>query len=269
MDVVRFAPSPTGWLHVGHAFSAWFTDCAKGQGGTFLLRLEDIDTARVRPEYVQGIFDDLEWLGLTWPEPVLRQSERLPAYAEALEALRPWLYRCFCSRKDIAAAVTAPHGPGEHYPGTCRALRDSQARADAGEPFGWRLDTARAIDVTGPLKWFEDEVEHSVPALGDPILARRDHLASYHLCCVVDDAYQGVTLVTRGDDLRPATHIHRLLQALLGLPTPRYRHHGLVLDEHEKRLAKRDGATSLRELRARGLSPGDVLSMAQGALRRT
>lgn len=266
MDVVRFAPSPTGWLHVGHAYSAHYTDQARGDG-VFLLRLEDIDSARVRPEYVDGIFEDLAWLGLQWPEPVLRQSERMSAYAEALEQLRQggWLYRCFCSRKEIAAAVAAPHGPGEEYPGMCRGITEaeSERRAAYGEPFGWRLDTVRALTHTGPLTWNERGVVQAVPTIGDPILARRDSPTSYHLSCVVDDAYQGITLVTRGEDLKPSTHIHRLLQALLGLPTPNYDHHPLVLDEHGHRLAKRDASTSVRDLRSQGLSAEDVLKMAR------
>jgi glutamyl-Q tRNA(Asp) synthetase len=258
--ITRFAPSPTGALHLGHAFSAIQAhDRARQEGGTFLLRIEDIDGGRSRPEHVQGIFDDLGWLGLSWDGPVMRQSERLDAYAAALDRLREagLLYPCFCTRADIAASLSAPHGSGGAvYPGTCRGL-DATVRSIrmANEPHAWRIDMARAVAAAGPgdLLW-QDELSGAVVAdplaLGDVVLARKDAPASYHLAVTVDDAAQGVTHIVRGRDLFEATHVHRLLQELLGLPVPLYRHHALLTDAAGNRLAKRNGAPTLASLHA-------------------
>lgn len=259
--VTRFAPSPTGRLHLGHAFSALTAfRFADAHGGRFLLRIEDIDIGRCRSEFVDGIFEDLAWLGLTWEAPVRRQSEHMEDYAAALARLQAAgvVYPCFCTRADIAAAATAPHGAQPLYPGTCRAL-DAQTRAGRmAEPHAWRLDVARAAAITGPLSW-HDAVQGEIAATpeteGDVVLARKDAGTSYHLSVTVDDALQGITDVVRGEDLFSATHIHRLLQALLGLPTPRYHHHALLTGPDGKRLAKRDRAETLAELRARGIPP--------------
>jgi glutamyl-Q tRNA(Asp) synthetase len=271
MIVTRFAPSPTGYLHLGHAHSAltgWHR--ARAESGRFLLRIEDIDPARCRPEFEAAILEDLAWLGLDWDGPVRRQSEHLDDYRAALERLQGLglLYPCFCSRKDIAAATAAPHGPeGPVYRGTCRNLpaglvAERQAR---GDPYALRLDVAKARAMTGPLN-FEDEREGLVAAdpetLGDVVLARRDAPASYHLCVTVDDHLQGVTLVTRGVDLFHATHIHRLLQAVLDLNVPTYAHHLLLTNAAGERLSKRDGAVSLQMLRRAGRSAADVRAMA-------
>lgn len=271
MIVTRFAPSPTGLLHLGHAHSAltgWAR--ARAESGRFLLRIEDIDPARCRPEFEAAILEDLAWLGLDWDGPVRRQSEHLSDYATALDQLRgPGLiYPCFCSRKDIAAAIAAPHGPeGPIYPGTCRTLPADlvRERQERGDPYALRLDVAKALARTGPLT-FTDEREGIVAAnpgsLGDVVLARRDAPASYHLCVTLDDHLQGVTLVTRGVDLFHATHIHRLLQAILGLNTPTYAHHLLLTNAAGERLSKRDGAASLQALRRSGLSAAQVRAMA-------
>jgi len=271
MIVTRFAPSPTGLLHLGHAHSAlagWVR--ARAESGRFLLRIEDIDPARCRPEFEAGILEDLAWLGLDWDGPVRRQSEHLADYAAALDQLRGMglLYPCFCSRKDIAAAIAAPHGPeGPIYPGTCRTLPADLARTrqERGDPYALRLDIAKALARTGPLT-FTDERDGVVAAnpesLGDVVLARRDAPASYHLCVTLDDHLQGVTLVTRGTDLFHATHIHRLLQAILGLNTPTYAHHLLLTNAAGERLSKRDGAASLQALRRSGLSAAQVCAMA-------
>ena len=271
----RFAPSPTGPLHLGHvaaALAAWRT--AQDAGGRFLLRLEDIDPARCRPEYAAWIEQDLAWLGLHWDGPVRRQSEHLPAYAAALARLdaRGLLYPCFCTRADIAAAVHAPHGPtgARLYPGTCRNLARSE-RADriaAGEPYALRLNMAAAAHEAGPLTWREEgqgTIRCDPDAFGDEVLARKDTPASYHLCVTHDDAAQGVTHVTRGEDLRAVTSIHRLLQALLGWPEPVYRHHPLLTDDAGRRLSKRHGAPAIRDLRARGVPAGEVLRAASSA----
>ena len=271
MIVTRFAPSPTGLLHLGHAHSAlagWAR--ARAESGRFLLRIEDIDPARCRPEFEAAILEDLAWLGLDWDGPVRRQSEQLGDYAAALDQLRGLglIYPCFCSRKDIAAAIAAPHGPeGLIYPGTCRTLPADlvRARQERGDPYALRLDVAKALARTGPLT-FSDEREGIVAAnpesLGDVVLARRDAPASYHLCVTLDDHLQGVTLVTRGVDLFHATHIHRLLQAILGLNTPTYAHHLLLTNAAGERLSKRDGAASLQALRRSGLSAAQVRAMA-------
>ena len=269
MIVTRFAPSPTGYLHLGHAFSALIASDA-GRAGRFLLRIEDIDRGRSREEFVEAIFEDLGWLGLRWEEPVLRQSARFPAYRKALDLLEEQgvLYPCFCTRADIAAEIArsaeAPHGPdGALYPGTCRTLSaaERRARIESGTPYALRLDSRKAAARLPQLTFVEATLETETtgnqvtvdPLLfGDVVLARKDVPASYHLAVVVDDAEQGVTLVTRGRDLLRAAHIQRVLQELLRLPAPRYAHHRLILDENGRKLSKRDGATSLRMLRLNG-----------------
>ncbi len=277
MIVTRFAPSPTGHLHLGHAFAAATAhDTAKRNGGHFLLRIEDIDRGRCRPEFEQAIYEDLRWLGLDWAEPVLRQSDRFGVYRSALEQLdvRGLLYPCFCTRTEIVAEIAsageAPHGPeGPIYPGTCRHLAepDRSARVKSGMQYALRLDIQRAIAITGKL--FFEEQGHGPsgergtilanPLLfGDIVLARKDAPASYHLAAVVDDAFQGVTLVTRGNDLFAATHVQRLLQALLKLPVPSYSHHKLVLDERGRKFSKRDQAVTLWSLRDQGVTPADI-----------
>ena len=272
--VTRFAPSPTGRLHLGHAYSALFAKAAARQpNGRFLLRIEDIDPARCRPEFEQGILEDLVWLGLQWETPVRRQSDHLGDYRAALERLESagLLYPCFCSRKEIQAeiarAVVAPHGPeGPLYPGTCRALSASErkSRISLGRPYALRLDVAAGLARTGPLTW--QDLDRGVilaepQLLGDVVLGRRDAPASYHLAVSLDDDLQGVNLVTRGEDLLAATHIHRLLQSLLDLATPAYRHHRLLTDDKGERLAKRDGALTLAALRQAGHAPAEVRAM--------
>jgi len=278
--VTRFAPSPTGWLHLGHVRSAhagW--RAAREAGGRFLLRIEDIDAGRCRPEHEAGILEDLAWLGLHWDGPVRRQSDHLDDHRAALGRLRDLgvVYPCFCSRKEIqgeiARAGAAPHGPeGPLYPGTCRGMAPAERedRIAAGAPHAWRLDAAAAAARTGPLS-FRDaqagEVRADPGVLGDAVLARRDAPTSYHLAVVADDAIQGVTLVTRGEDLFHATHLHRHLQALLGLPVPDYAHHPLLRDEAGERLSKRHGALAVRELRAAGVPPAEVLARAGATAR--
>ncbi|MBB4838261.1 glutamyl-Q tRNA(Asp) synthetase [Sphingomonas kyeonggiensis] len=253
----RFAPSPTGRLHLGHAWSALQAhDFARANGGAFTLRIEDIDGTRSRPEHVEAILRDLEWLGLGWDGEVTFQSRRLALYEAALDDLRArgLLYPCFCTRADIAASLTAPHGPeGPLYPGTCRGLD----APDLSKPHCWRLDVAKALASLGDpeLLWhdaFAGQVRADPASAGDVVLARKDAPASYHLAVTVDDAAQGVTHVVRGVDLFAATHVHRLLQALLGLPTPEYRHHPLLLGPDGTRLAKRHGAPSLEAMRLAG-----------------
>lgn len=269
--ITRFAPSPTGYLHLGHAYAALFASrLARVTNGKFLLRIEDIDRTRCRPEYEDAIFEDLEWLGLHWDGPVLRQSERLDHYAKALAHLEDLgvTYPCYCTRKEIAAeiaaAANAPHGPdGPLYPGTCRGREPGREEREGA---AIRLDCARAAQVVGVLTYQDREpTEKKVnPCLfGDAVIARRDIGTSYHLACVVDDAAQGVTMVTRGEDLLPSTHVQRVLQALLGLPAPEYRHHGLVKDEKGHRLAKRDGVATIRDLRKQGMAPEEVLALAR------
>ena len=255
MNVTRFAPSPTGRLHLGHAFSAALGHAkARESGGRFLLRIEDLDQGRARPEFIQGIYDDLRWLGLDWDEPILVQSKRTRIYEDALDELRErgLVYACFCTRADIAQSLTAPHGDAAtSYPGTCRPLHDDPGRR-ATTPHCWRLDSAQAIELVGLQSWTEVDGRcfASDPSqIGDAILARKDAPASYHLSCVVDDATSGVTMVVRGADLRPSTPIQRLLQALLGLPAPTYLHHPLITHEDGRRLAKRDQAPTLAAMR--------------------
>jgi glutamyl-Q tRNA(Asp) synthetase len=258
MIVTRFAPSPTGRLHLGHAFSAVLGHArARESSGRFLLRIEDLDRTRSRPEFIDGIIEDLRWLGLEWEEPVLVQSQRAAAYDEALQRLRDHglVYPCFCTRSDIAAALEAPHGAVAHYPGTCRGIPDDRARRSS-TPHSWRLDAAKALAVTGLPSWTEADGSGFTSALadfGDVILARKDAPAAYHLACVVDDAASGVTFVTRAADLRSSTPIQRLLQMLLGLPEPAYLHHRLVAHGDGRRLAKRDLAPTLAAMREAGV----------------
>lgn len=278
MIVTRFAPSPTGFLHLGHAFAALTAErAAERNGGRFLLRIEDIDTTRSRREYEQAIKDDLRWLGLEFDEPVRRQSEHFADYAAALQMLdaRGLLYPCFCTRKDIAEeiarATEAPHGPdGPLYPGTCRRLSTEvrEARVAAGDSYALRLDVGKAISTAGETLTFQEQgagpdgetgEQLARPALfGDVVLARKQLPASYHLAVVVDDALQGVTLVTRGNDLFPATHIHRLLQDCLGYEPPAYAHHRLILDDTGKKFSKRDRAVTLDHLRRSGTTPESI-----------
>ncbi len=276
--VTRFAPSPTGHLHLGHAFSALFAeDLARRAGGRFLLRLEDIDGERCKAEFADAIHADLAWLGLRWEEPVRRQSAHMDDYAAALERLDRMglLYPCFCTRKDIRAEIAAAghaphHGPeGAHYPGICRGLNPGEAnqRRLAGAPFALRLDTAKALAAIGgsPLIWRDldrGDVAARPELFGDVVLARKDIPTSYHLAVTIDDNTQGVTLVTRGEDLLPATDVHRLLQELLGLNVPDYRHHGLLKNDHGERLAKRDNPMTLWALREGGKTAGEVRAMA-------
>lgn len=274
-EVTRFAPSPTGWLHLGHAYAALFAH-EKADGGRFLIRLEDIDGTRARSEYEEAIFEDLAWLGLEWETPVRRQSDHFDDYRAALAKLEALgvLYPCFCTRREIQDEITragnAPQGPdGPLYPGTCRN-RSADERAERiakGEPYALRLDVAKAMAAVGALTW-KDRARGSFiaePAVfGDVVLARKETPASYHLAVVVDDALQGITLVTRGEDLLPASHLHRLLQELLGLPVPEWQHHRLITDENGKRLAKRDDARSLRSLREAGWTPQQVIGTVAG-----
>jgi len=281
MLVTRFAPSPTGLLHLGHAFAAI---TAHDEGGCFLLRMEDLDTARCREQFVSATFEDLRWLGLSWEEPVLRQSARGEAYRAALAKLDTagLTYPCFCTRKEIAdeiaRAVEAPHGPdGRIYPGTCRHL-SAEARADkiaSGVPFAVRLDAAKAAMHVGALTFEEQGAgptgEHGIIAVdpllfGDVVLARKDLPAAYHLAVVVDDAFQGVNLVTRGNDLFAAAHVQRLLLALLGLPVPTYAHHRLILDERGRKFSKRDHAVTLRSLRESGETPAALRAKLFGSV---
>ena len=264
--VTRFAPSPTGRLHLGHAFSALLAhDFARSRGGAFLLRIEDIDPGRSRSEHVDAIIEDLAWLGLEWDGEIVFQSERLPLYAEALDRLKAagLVYPCFCTRAaiaaEIAASAAAPHGvDGPLYPGTCRALPPAEReRRMASELHAWRLDVARASAEAGAIYWRDGDTEvQAEPAKhGDVVLARKDAPVSYHLAVTIDDSAQGVTDVVRGRDLYAATDVHRLLQALLGLPTPLYHHHPLLLDGDGRRLAKRHGAPTLHDLREAGADP--------------
>lgn len=272
--VTRFAPSPTGLLHLGHAYAAAYAyDFAMENGGSFLLRFEDIDTTRVRDEYYLAIEQDLSWLGVHWDGTPIRQRDRLSEYLEALEKFKSLgvVYPCFCTRLEIQQEIesmgNAPHGPeGALYPGLCKSLSATERdnRIGAGDSHCWRLDTYAAAKLVGPLI-FEDEIKGRTDVdpflLGDVILARKDIATSYHLAVVIDDAFQKITDVTRGEDLVASTHVHRLLQKLLGLPAPVYHHHRLILDDQGKRLAKRDDALSIRALREQGKSSAEVLAM--------
>jgi len=259
MIVTRFAPSPSGRLHLGHAYSAAVGHArARESGGRFRLRIEDLDQTRCKPEFVQGIFEDLRWLGVEWDEPVFVQSERTASYQAALNELRSrgLVFACFCTRADIAQSLTAPHGDAAaSYPGTCRALPDDPERR-ATTPHCWRLNSTKALELIGLPRWSEADgriFTATARDIGDAILARKDAPASYHLSCVVDDAESGVSMVIRGADLRPSTPVQRLLQALLGLPEPTYLHHPLVAHEDGRRLAKRDLAPTLIAMRESGV----------------
>ena len=274
--MTRFAPSPTGLLHLGHAHAALFAAALAGAaGGRFLLRLEDIDATRCRPEFAAAIEADLAWLGLAWERPVRIQSAHMEDYRAALDRLagRGLLYPCFCTRADIqreiAAAGQAPHGPdGPLYPGTCRRLPPAERAAliAGGVPYALRLDMAAALAAVPADLSFRELGEGRLRCdpgqFGDAVLARKEVPASYHLCVTHDDALQGVTLVTRGADLKPATHLHRLLQALLGWPEPAYAHHPLLRGPDGRRLAKRDGAPALRALREARRGPAEVRALA-------
>ena len=282
MFVTRFAPSPTGYLHLGHALAA-ITAHEAARGGRFLLRIEDLDASRSRDTFLDAIFEDLNWLGLCWEEPVLRQSQRVDSYRSALEQLERMglVYPCFCTRAEVAAeiarSVEALHGPdGPIYPGTCRRLSADErlSRENSGALFALRLDSNEAANRVGEL-FFEEATTDpygvyervAVNSLlsGDIVLGRKDTPASYHLAVVVDDAAQGVTLVTRGNDLLPLTHMQRVLQTLLNLPVPKYAHHRLILENDGRKMSKRDGAQSLRALRASGVSPDGVVALLRRA----
>jgi glutamyl-Q tRNA(Asp) synthetase len=259
MIVTRFAPSPTGRLHLGHAFSALVGHArAKDANGAFRLRIEDLDQTRSRPEFAGGIYQDLEWLGIGWQEPVLVQSQRTAAYEATLDRLKSEgvVFACFCTRTDIAQSLTAPHGDAAtSYPGTCRNLLDDPGRR-ATTPHCWRLNSEKALERAGLPSWAETggaRFTASAQDIGDAILARKDAPASYHLACVVDDWHSGVTLVVRGMDLRPSTPVQRLLQVLLALPEPTYLHHPLVTHSDGRRLAKRDLAPTLAAMRESGV----------------
>lgn len=278
--ITRFAPSPTGYLHLGHAFSALTAfNASQNAGGRFILRLEDIDLARCKPEFEEAVYDDLSWLGLEWETPVRRQSEHFDDYERALEELKTQdvVYRCFKTRKEVAEAIAAaPHfsadGPeGPHYVGAPLTKQEEETRLGRGDAFAWRLNTARATQIakekSGSLSFFEEgagpkgrtgEIKATPEIFGDPVIARKDSATSYHLACVIDDALQGVTHVIRGADLFYASHLHRLLQALLDLPAPVYRHHKLIMDDSGKRFAKRDKAATLRALRHDGANPHEI-----------
>lgn len=276
MPATRFAPSPTGLLHLGHAFSALVAhDVAREVGGAYLLRIDDLDAGRVRGAYRAGIDRDLAWLKLQPDAPPLVQSERITAYAQALDRLKAdgLAYRCFCTRTEIAASVSAPHGPeGPIYPGTCRGMAEGLAsrRIAAGNDYAWRLDMAQALKGTGELVWHDSligPVTADPAPFGDFVLARRDGAFAYHLASTIDDAGQGISHVVRGADLLAATHVHRLLQTLLDLPTPAYVHHRLIADATGKRLAKRDEAASIASLRAAGVEPMLLIdNLRQGVL---
>ena len=270
----RFAPSPTGYMHLGHAYAALFAwQRARASGGRFVLRIENIDKGRCRAAFEQAVVDDLAWLGLEWDGPVRRQSEHFADYLAALNRLdqQGVLYPCFCTRSQIRAEIegadAAPHGPdGPLYPGTCRALaRDEREnRLKRGEGHALRLDVTKAHKLVGALEWFDQRAgpQRARPEqAGDVVLARKDSPTSYHLAVTVDDHIQGVNLVTRGIDLFHATHIHRLLQALLDLNQPEYHHHALISDSNGQRLAKRNRAMTLRSLRQAGKTPAQVRAM--------
>jgi len=269
MIVTRFAPSPSGRLHLGHAYSAAIGHArALETGGKFRLRIEDLDQTRCKAEFVDGIYEDLSWLGIEWDKPVLVQSQRTAEYHAALQELREGglAYACFCTRADIAQSLTAPHGDAAtSYPGTCRALPDDPERR-ATTPHCWRLDSAKALELAGLPSWIEADGRSFAAQssdIGDAILARKDAPASYHLSCVVDDAASGVTMVVRGADLRASTPIQRLLQSLLGLPEPTYLHHALVTHEDGRRLAKRDHAPTLAAMREEGVDGPALVAQLQ------
>lgn len=263
----RFAPSPNGLLHLGHAYAAIVAhDLARERGGAFLVRIEDIDGTRSRAELIPEIMADLEWLGLTWDGPVLHQSTRLSAYAEAGERLKAMglLYPCQCTRSEVLAAAHEIGPDGPLYPGTCRG------RPVSGQGAAWRLDMAKAAARAGPLTWMDERAgvqQANAEVFGDIVLLRKEAPASYHLAATIDDAVQGVTLVTRGMDLFQSTRVHRLLQALLDLPVPVWHHHPLLVEPDGRKLAKRRGSPSLRDMRLAGLD-GQALAedLRQGRL---
>lgn len=268
MFATRFAPSPTGLLHRGHAYSALTAfAAARAAAGRFVLRIEDIDATRCRPEFEAAIFEDLAWLGLDWETPVRRQSDHLADYHAALDRLaaRGLVYRCFRTRREVAEAMaSAPHGPMEVYRGSPLPPAEEATRLAEGAPFAWRLSLDAAAQALGGFDrlTFVEEGEGEVAARpelgGDVVLARKDVGVAYHLAVVVDDALQGITHVIRGRDLFEATHVQRLLQALLELPTPTYRHHPLLLGPDGRRFAKRDRSETLRSLRERGMSGAEL-----------
>ena len=269
--VTRFAPSPTGYMHLGHAYSALF---AFAMGNQFLVRMEDIDAGRCHPAFENAILDDLAWIGLDWEQDVRRQSQHLADYTDAIQTLkdRDLIYPCFCTRKEIQTEINsanhAPHGPdGPIYPGICRDMdRHKQAdRIAAGDPHAFRLKVDVAIAQTGPLTWHDlnaGVIQAHPDIFGDIVIARKDTPTSYHLAVTVDDHLQGITLVTRGCDLFEASHVHRLLQALLGFKTPDYQHHRLLTDQNGNRLAKRNKSKTLRSFRLEGYSPSHVRALA-------
>ncbi len=275
--VTRFAPSPTGLLHTGHAYSVLAAfNTAKANQGRFLLRIEDIDQGRCRPEFIDAIIEDLTWLELTWEQPVRRQSEHFKDYGAALESLKNMgvAYPCFCTRKEIQQEIqrapSAPHGTdGPIYPGTCRTLDQIEAkdRIAAGQSHAWRLNLEAALAITGTNLTWQDNIHGPVSAkpelLGDVVLARKDTPTSYHLSVVWDDALQGITHIIRGEDLFEATHIHAVLQRLLDLPTPQYCHHKLLTGGDGKRLAKRDKSQTLASLRENGIDAATLITSLQ------
>jgi glutamyl-Q tRNA(Asp) synthetase len=281
--ITRFAPSPTGLLHLGHAYSALFSEKqARISGGQFLLRIEDIDTIRTKPEFEDAIIEDLTWLGLKWDGKIRRQSDHFDEYEKIIKQLkeRNLIYPCYCSRKEIRAEIhnanLAPHDTfsglqGPIYPGTCRSLTEKQSRekSDQGHSFALRLNSTLAMQIanksSGPLIWNDLEkgnVLASLDHLGDVVLARKETPASYHLAVTLDDHLQGITLVTRGLDLFPSTHVHRVLQALLKLNTPTYYHHHLLKGADGRRFAKRNNSVAIRSLRGEGKTPGEVRLLA-------
>ena len=272
--ITRFAPSPTGYLHLGHAASALFSFKQSGPHGRFLLRIEDIDQTRCRAEYLDAIYQDLAWLGLEWEKPVRVQSDHFSDCQNVLDRLTDMglLYPCFCTRKDIQAEVAqignAPHGPdGALYPGTCRACsaKERRDRIAAGESYALRLDMTAAVGRVGrELVWFDRAAGRQIATpeiFGDVVLARKETPTSYHLSVTHDDHLQGISLVTRGEDLFFASHLHRLLQEVLGYDVPEYHHHGLLTGPDGKRFAKRDKSKTLRSMREDGLEPSDVIAM--------
>lgn len=276
MTATRFAPSPTGLLHLGHAYSALMAhDVAREAGGAYLLRIDDLDVGRVRMEYRIAIHDDLAWLGLAPDEPAVLQSIQTALYFDAVERLKigGLAYPCFCTRAEITASVSAPHGPeGAVYPGNCREMAADVAagRISASESHAWRLDMARAVELCGSVHWHDRDagmVAADPLPFGDIVLARRDGAFAYHLASTIDDAAMGIGHVVRGADLFAATHVHRLLQALLGLPTPAYVHHRLIADAGGKRLAKRHDAASIASLREAGADPAQLIdNLRRGVL---
>ena len=273
-EVTRFAPSPTGYLHVGHAYSALFAYHKRGPGGSFHLRIDDLDPARSREHFVEAIFEDLRWLGLSWETPIRRQSENMDDYNKALLKLssKGLVYPCFCTRKEIRKEIErsgeAPHSLGlEIYPGTCKKLtaREIIDLKERGKVHALRINMAKAIAITGNLNWYDfgrGTIQAGPEKFGDIILARKEVASSYHLAVTVDDAFQKITLVSRGRDLFYSTDIHRLLQVILGYSKPKYYHHDLVKDLRGNRLSKRKDSTSIRFLRENGYTPKEVIALS-------